>query len=374
MAVIGAGIVGLAAAYEASRLGYQVTIVDAAYQGRATDAGAGIVNPLDLTGEESAAEQQRVALSGPRHYRDLLAQLADDGETDHGFARVGQVVVAANEAEEVTLGQLSARLSNAAPASLADYMGPVRRLTPTEATRMVPYLADGVGGLLLPGIARVDGRRLSASLARALLKRGAWWRNGVGHVVTEDDRVVGVEVDGRRIDTDRVIAAPGSWAAATWPHVLAESVKPIRGQIVHLRHVRNGISTPIVSSVSGPYIVAFDLDRIVTGATHEDVGFAYQATASGLADVLSTAVRIAPGLADATLVETRIGFRPVSRDRLPIIGPVQEVKGAVIATGLGAHGLTLGPAIGVIAARMAVGQDPRHDVTALRPDRFVVGP
>jgi D-amino-acid dehydrogenase len=60
----------------------------------------------------------------------------------------------------------------------------------------------------------------------------------------------------------------------------------------------------------------------------------------------------------------------VSRDGLPILGPIPGLSGAVVATGLGAHGLTLGPAVGAIAARIAVGQEPGHDLTALRPDRF----
>lgn len=370
--VVGAGIVGLSAAYEASRLGYGVTVVDAGHQGRATDAGAGIVNPLDLVGEQSPAERERVALSGATYYGDLLARLADDGETDHGYATVGQVVVATDDAEDGVLEALLARLSGPLPASLADYLGSVRRLAVSEAAGMVPYLTEEVrGALLLPGIARVDGQKLAACLARALRKRGADVRHGVGELVTTAGEVVGVEVDGERIDTDRVIDASGAWAAARWPRLLGDGVTPVRGQIVHLSYPREGIATtPVVSNVGGPYILAFDPDRIVTGATHERVGFDYRVTAGGQADVLTTALRVAPGLADATIMETRVGFRPVSRDALPIVGAVPGLTGAVLATGLGAHGLTLGPAVGAIAARIAVGQDPGHDLTALRPDRF----
>ncbi|MBO0884202.1 MAG: FAD-dependent oxidoreductase, partial [Mycobacterium sp.] len=137
--IVGAGIVGLVAAYEASRLDCGVTIVDADQRGRATDAGAGIVNPLDLVGSQSPAERERVALSGATYYRDVLAQLADDGETDHGYAGVGQIVVATNDAEDAVLESLVARLSTVEPDSLAGYIGSVRRLTPAEAADRVPY-------------------------------------------------------------------------------------------------------------------------------------------------------------------------------------------------------------------------------------------
>lgn len=366
--IVGGGIVGLVTAYEASRLGYGVTIVDADHEGRATDAGAGIVNPLDLVGTQSPAERERVALSGATYYRDVLSQLADDGESDHGYAEVGQIVVATDEAQDAVLESLVTRLSTVEPESLAGYIGSVQRLSTHEAADRVPYLGDVVGAVLLPGIARVDGRRLSVCLTNALRKRGAEFRTGVGRLVTKADEVVGVEVGGERIDTNRVVVTTGAWPTEHWA---TAAITPIRGQIVHLSYPRAGIArTPVVSQVGGPYILAFDPDRIVTGATHENVGFDYRVTAGGLADVLTTALRVAPGLSEATMVGTRVGFRPVSRDALPILGPIPGLAGAVIATGLGAHGLTLGPAVGAIAARIATGQDTGHDLTALRPNRF----
>ena len=373
--VLGGGIVGLSAAHQASRPGHRVTIVDADLAGRATDAGAGIVNPLDLTGDRSAAERQRVALSAARHYRDLLAQLAEDGATDHGYAEVGQIAVATDDAGAAVLDRLADRLSDVDPPDLSDYLGPVRRLTAAQTREAVPYAGAVAGAVLLPGIARVDGRKLSESLTAVLRRRGVRWLRGSGRVVASDGAVAGVEVGDERIGADGVIVAAGAWLASTGcPGWLAAAVRPVRGQIVHLHHPhqRDG-RTPILSSVGGPYILGFPADRVVTGATHEDVGFDYRTTAGGVADVLAAALRVAPGLADASPLETRVGFRPVSRDGLPILGPVPELAGAVVATGLGAHGLTLGPAAGTLAARIASGLDAGHDIAALRPDRFAPG-
>lgn len=370
--ILGGGIVGLSAAYQLSRLGHRVTVVDADLAGRATDAGAGIVNPLDLTGDRSAAERQRAALSPARHYRNLLGQLAEDGATNHGYAEVGQVVVATGDADGAVVERLANRLSGVEPSDLADYLGPVRRLSAAEAREAVRYAGDVVAAVLLPGIARVDGRQLSACLTDVLRRRGVRWWHGTGRVVAGNGTAVGVEVGDERIDADRVIVATGAWLASTGcPDWLAAAIRPVRGQIVHLHHPhRRDGGTPILSSVGGPYVLGFPGDRIVTGATHEDAGFEYRRTAGGLSRVLAAALRVAPGLADASLLETRVGFRPVSRDGLPVIGPVPGLAGAVVATGLGAHGLTLGPAAGAVVARIAAGLDPGHDITALRPDRF----
>jgi D-amino-acid dehydrogenase len=67
--------------------------------------------------------------------------------------------------------------------------------------------------------------------------------------------------------------------------------------------------------------LAFDESRVVAGATREvGTGFDYRVTAAGQAEVLSEALRIAPGLGVATVIETRVGFRPVSADGRPLLG------------------------------------------------------
>ncbi|MFE4419100.1 NAD(P)/FAD-dependent oxidoreductase [Streptomyces sp. NPDC056817] len=78
---------------------------------------------------------------------------------------------------------------------------------------------------------------------------------------------------------------------------------------------------------------------------------------------------VAPGLAVATLVETRIGFRPMGPDIRPLLGTVPQVAGLVVVNGLGASGLTIGPFAGSIAARLARQVDPGIDLAPYDPLR-----
>jgi D-amino-acid dehydrogenase len=126
----------------------------------------------------------------------------------------------------------------------------------------------------------------------------------------------------------------------------------------------------VLPVMGGHYLLAFEESRVVAGATRETgSGFDYRVTAAGLAEVLGQALAVAPGLATARHIETRVGFRPVSPDGRPLLGPVPGVAGLVVATGLGATGLTMGPLAGTVAARVALGEPPGTDLAPFDPLR-----
>src|SRR5699024_8103429 len=102
---------------------------------------------------------------------------------------------------------------------------------------------------------------------------------------------------------------------------LSVPVAPQRGQITHLRLPDADTSRwPTVHPLSHHYLVPFDEGRVVAGATRETgSGFDPRVTAAGQLQVLQDALGIAPGLADATHIETRVGLRPLP-DQLPVAG------------------------------------------------------
>lgn len=90
----------------------------------------------------------------------------------------------------------------------------------------------------------------------------------------------------------------------------------------------------------------------------------------GVREALGEALRVAPGLATATLHEVRIGLRPTSTDGLPIMGQLPGLDNAYIATGHGASGLTLGPYSGSAVADLAVGKSIAIDLAPFAATRF----
>ena len=362
--VVGSGIVGASCAYAASRLGAEVVLVDAGMPGRATAAGAGIICPWSARVADPA--WRALAYAAAREYPALIARLAELGETDVGYRQVGALALAEGEADREQIRQLLLARRAAAPE-----IGDVAEVSGAEAQRMFPPLRADAVAVYIGGAARVDGRKLAAALASAAVRQGVVVRDGQAHLALGSGRVGGVRLDGELIEGDAVVAATGAWTRSfLQPAGLAVPVEAQRGQIMHIG--LSGVDTsrwPVVlPGASGHYMVAFDDGRIVAGATRETgSGFDYRVTPAGLAEILQQALAVAPGLAGGTYLETRVGFRPMGPGIRPLLGPVPGLAGLVIATGLGASGLTMGPLAGSLAAQAALGLPPALDLEPFAP-------
>jgi D-amino-acid dehydrogenase len=363
--VIGAGIAGAGAAYHASRLGADTVLVDRPIDGQATAAGAGIVCPW--ASRVTDPDWYALSRAAARYYPELVGALGELGEHDLGYRRVGALRLAADEADlAATYQRITERRADAPEA------GEVSLLSGAQARELFPPLRGDVPAVHVSGGARVDGRRLRDALRSGAVRHGATVREGAARIVTDGGRVRAVEVDGERVAADAVVAAAGAWTAELLaPLGIRVAVEPQRGQIAHLG--LSGVDTsrwPVVLPPSSHYLLAFDDSRVVAGATRETgSGFDYRTTAAGLAEVLREALSVAPGLADATHLTTRVGFRPMGPDIKPLLGAVTGIDGLVVATGLGANGLTVGPYAGRLAATLALGEPSEMDLTPYDPLR-----
>jgi D-amino-acid dehydrogenase len=361
--VVGSGIVGASCAYAASSLGAEVVLVDAAKPGRATAAGAGIICPWSAQVADPA--WCALAYAAAREYPALIAGLADLGETDVGYRQVGALALAERSDLEQIRDTLLARRA-AAPE-----IGEVAELSGADAQRLFPPLRADAAAVYIGGAARVDGRKLAAALASAAVRQGAVVRDGEARLAVGRGRVAGVRIGGELIEGDAVIAATGAWTGPfLQPAGLAVPVQAQRGQIMHisLGEVDTSRWPVVLPGASGHYLVAFDDGRIVAGATRETgAGLDYRVTPAGLAEILEQALAVAPGLADGTYLETRVGFRPMGPDIRPLLGPVPGLDGLVVATGLGASGLTMGPLAGSLAAQAALDLPPAIDLEPFAP-------
>lgn len=361
VAVIGGGIAGVTTAYGLARRGAAVTLVDDEAAGQATAASAGIIAPWVSSSE---GVYYGAYSAGGNFYPEFLAGLHELGIPELGYRRSGALMVSEDATEIDAVEDRTARRV----AESDSVAGTLERVDSAQVNDLFPALSPGLTGLYVSGGGRVDGRVLRNATLSAALVLGTELRTD-SVIAIEQFRGGGWRVQTMRgpIDVDTVVVAAGARTPQLMlPLNVRCAVSPQRGQITHLR--LRGVNTspwPTVHPFTPNYMTPFDDGRIAVGATRESgSGYDPRVTASGQLKVLHDALSLAPGLAEASVVETRVGIRPMGADNLPIAGQVPGRSGLWAMTGYGAGGLTLGPLLGDAAARGILG-DPAPELAPL---------
>ena len=362
--VVGAGIIGCAAAYELARRGASVEVVEMRAAGMgATQASAGMLAPyLDAGGEGPLVDLLARSLE---LFDSLIADVSRDSGQQIPYRRTGTLEVATDEER---LGQLRAAAETLGRRGIAGDMLDAAGIRAAE-----PHLShDVLGGLLIPTQGVVSAPVLTAALAAAARRHGAQIvERGAVRRVRSDGGGVVVETERGSLSGDRVVIAAGSWSGSIEIDGVTARVpvRPVRGQLLHLRWAGAPLSRAVIGS-DRCYLVPWDDGTVLVGATVEDAGFDERATAAAVHDLLRAACGLVPRGWNAGFAGTRVGLRPASGDDLPIIGSSSVMPNLMYATGHYRNGVLLAPLTARLVADALLDDriDPMMQLTA--PGRF----
>lgn len=360
--IVGGGVMGCAAAYELSRLGVAVTVLERSVPGaEASSAAAGILGAQ--VEAHGAGPLMELGLLSRALYPALVKELEQASGISIGYRKCG-VVKVAYEARTVT--QLGRELAWQGKAKLQ-----LQRLTASALATREPALSrELAGGMWFRDDAVLEPRALLSALRVAAERAGASFRSGsfVKRIALDDGRAAGVELDdGDSVQGSHVVLAAGSWTSLVdAPRSDGPRVVPARGQIVEVK-----TSVPLLDSVVfGPdcYLVPRADGRLLIGSTLEFVGFRREVTAGAVAKLLGAAIRLLPALAEAELSATWSSFRPYTSDELPLLGP-STTPGLVLMSGHYRNGILLAPISARIVADSVTGKKPPIDLAPFSPER-----
>lgn len=369
--VVGAGVVGAAVAYYATRAGLSVTVVDrGSVAGGTTGAGEGNI----LVSDKPPGAELDLARFSAGLWREL-------GHEVGGFEYdpKGGLVVASTPAGFAALGELAAQQS---AAGVATVVVPAVGLAEHEP-HLTPSLA---GGVLYPEDAQVQPMLAAARLLRSARAKGARVRTGVEVTgfLRSGDGVVGVRTTEGDLPAGAVVNAAGTWGGEVAALAGVEvPVLPRRGFILVTeplpRIVRHKVyAAEYVSDVASsdaalqtsPVVEGTESGTILIGASRERVGYDRTLSVEVLRALAAQAVALFPVLAGVQVIRTYRGFRPYCPDHLPVIGPDPRAPGLYHACGHEGAGIGLAAATGRLIAQLIGGDQPALDVAPFRPERF----
>ena len=358
--IIGAGIIGLLIARELRKAGFEVTVLDRDQPGRqASWASAGIISarvPRALT-PHRILHNLSVEL-----WPTLAAELREETGMDVEYRENGCLIPAFDDETARILKNDIAGLR--AMGLAAEYVdgAALREAEPSLGPAVI-------GAQLLPG-GNVENRRAVQAAALSAERAGVRIVTGAQatEIIVRGNRAIGVRTSDTTMEADIVVIAAGSWSGrlAGIEHHLP--IEPSRGQILSLRA---NASAPrrVVLKENDPYLVPRVDGRLIVGATRERAGYDRSLTAGGVAWLLSSAIDMIPGLAAAPIVEMWTGFRPISPDGLPLIGPY-AMENLYAATGHGASGVGPAPGTAALLTAIILGNPTPILAQPYRPDRF----
>lgn len=353
--IVGAGVAGLAIGWRLRLEGADVTILERGPAARgATWASAGMLAVAgEMSGEDTPEAEFGCYASA------LWPGFATQIEAASGmpvfYRACGSLLVATTQAE-------------------ADAFSPSpdsTRLDAAETRRMEPMLApDIAGGLWAPGDAQVDNRALGSALAKAFVVAGG--RLSVNEAaiefVTADSRVLAVNTTFASHEADAFVIAAGAWSGqfgGLAPEHLPP-VRPVKGEMIAVAPPPGARLPARLVWGNGVYLVPRP-DRLLIGATVEEVGFDTAVTPKGAEWLSRRAIALMPGLSGWGIVEHWAGLRPGSPDDLPILG-ASSIGNLFIASGQYRNGILFAPAIAESISGLVLGR--AAPIPAFDPRRF----
>lgn len=366
--VVGGGIVGLASAYHLADRGVDVVLCERDSLGSgSTDRAVGGIR---------ASFSSRVNVDCSSVSLDVWESFEDRFGVDVEFRQHGYLFLAREER--------TARRFEENAAMARERGAPVEYVDPATAAEHCEGIDPDrfVGATYCPRDGYADPHLAVQGYSRAATEAGADVRTGtaVTDVLTEGDRVVGVECDDETLHADAVVNAAGVWS----PRLAAMAdvdlpIAPRRRQIATVDPERPVPETdPLTIDLdTGSYFCPDRDGRALVGGQFADSDPDVDPddwAAGPDVDWAATAIERAGDWTDYFGPESRLaggwaGLYAVTPDDHAIVDTVRP--GFVVAAGFSGHGFQHAPATARIVADLVVdGETDLVDRSSLSADRF----
>lgn len=381
--VVGAGIVGASIAYVLARRGAKVVLMDDRGIGSgSTGHGHGAISLVGRDfrqGPHFRLGQQSAAL-----YREFTDAVQEASGLDPMYHEADGLTLAIVEEEEAIFRDSFDQLRG-----LMD----LRWISGDDARRLEPRITADALAAVHYRHGQVDAYRMSIAEAQAVERLGGRLvlQTATG-LVRVHNRIVGVRHSGGQLSCEWVVLAMGAWArqAEQWID-FPIPVRPLHGEVLNVRlpgpKLRAFIITArhgpilqrkdgvvLVGSIGGVTMSGMDVDakHVFDPWDQTSVAFDLDPKAGNALFMIEQGIRVLPPLAEAELIAHLAGVRPLSADRMPIIGPVPGLEGVILATGHGTKGIHLAPITAEMVADIIM-QGKNLQAAPLEPflpDRF----
>ena len=353
VAIVGGGVAGLAIGWRLAQAQCDVTIFERGLAGRgATWAAAGMIAASFEMGEQETPLFE-LAHASRGAWPEFAREIESVSGTDLAYREPGALLVALAEEQEENLRRH------------ANYG---RWLSRDEVLSREPLLAPNLRGALhATDAALVDNRALGPALAKVFNNAGGKLRElcEVTSISVQSNFARGVVLARETVEADVVVLAAGAWCSGV---MVSPPVRPVKGQMIALAPPP-GVTLPNCPAWESEVYIVPRRDRLLVGATVEEVGSDTAVTAEAHDWLLGGAKRLVPSLGQWRVAEMWAGLRPATPDALPVLGRAGP-GGLFVASGQFRNGILFAPAVADAVSRAVLGKPVPAFTEAFAASRF----
>jgi sarcosine oxidase, subunit beta len=373
--VIGGGIMGASLAFALTKLGVRdVLVVERGTLAAGASGKTGALLRQHYTNVPEAT-LAHLSLQMFRNWDDVVGG-------DCGFAETGSIVTVATSGADAgniermrRVIAMQNRVGIKSEVVTADQLFELQPFTNFDDIAVAAYERES---------GYVDSLAATRGMAEAAIRGGARFAEGqtVTGIVSDGGRVLGVETDTGRIDSQTVVVAAGAWSV---PLLAAIGVQiPVEAQRVQVVILARPLDMPAhgtmtyVDTAAGFFCRNWGPNRTLAGVGggefHDivDPDNWDERPNAGFGEVVKGYVaRRMPAMAKATPLYGHAGIYDMTPDTHPILSTVDGLDGLHLMLGFSGAGFKKGPAIGQCMAEQIVnGQATTVDLTPFRLSRF----
>lgn len=238
-----------------------------------------------------------------------------------------------------------------------------------------PALKPGVAGALrFSGDAALRPDRYLAELARAVRERGGVIVEGCAlHGLREDREGVIAYTPHGEVRARNAVLALGAWSAKSADALglpwMKKIIQPGKGYSITYRAPDRVPKRPLVLRERSVCVTAWN-DGFRLGSTMEFSGFDDTLNERRLAALERGAREYLHDPVGPEVRQRWYGWRPMSRDDMPLIGRAPGLRRVWMNTGHGMMGVGMSAGSAQLLADMMAGRSPALDPAPYRPERF----
>ena len=379
--IVGGGIIGCSTAWQLSKLGKKVLVVE---RKDVASGSAGATDGVVGYHTKKPGPQLDLAVQSIAMFKTLSEELGMDIE--YGLEAGGMQPV-----EDKEQWDMIAAMAEEQRKSGVD----IHMISTEEARKIEPNLSPDIyGALYSPTGGKVNPMRMTIAFSRAAKKLGAefLFKTEVTGFLIEDGRAVGVKTDKGEFRAPAIVNAAGSWAGKVAALAgLDMPIKPRKGQLAVTEPIGPYLTATVQCALYN--IIKFRPEAVkdqaalrlgaslsieqqedgsmIIGGTREFVDYEEENTFEAIETMMKRAMRFFPALKDVSVVRFFSGFRPYTPDGLSLMGEVKTLPGFYMAAGHEGDGIALSPITGKLMAELIATGKTSYDISMFSPNRFL---